>query len=274
LKSLLGRRGALDPLLDNVQVMPLERIEVPAEDNLGALPDLVKEALAHRPDIAMDAANLQGARISAVGTTNGTLPTLQVLGSMTQAGLAGSSTGGADRRFVGGVGTGLGQVFRRDFPSQLVVPVLSIQIHHRQALADNAIDQLQLRQQELQNQKDANQVEVEVQNYAIALRQARARYQAAVRNRILQQQLLSGEREKLGVGASTDSDVVQQQRTLTAAQSTEIAAAESYITARVALDQALGRTLEVNHVSIDEARSGAVKQPSALPAVLPSEPPQ
>jgi len=274
LKSLLGRRGALDPLLDNVQVIPLERIDVPAEDSLGSLPDLVKEALARRPDVAINAANLKSARVSAVGTTNGVLPTLQVLGSMTQAGLAGRSAGGADSRFVGGIGTALGQVFRRDFPSQLVVPVVALQLFHRQALADNAIDQLQLRQQELTNQKDANQVEVEVQNYEIGMRQARARYQAAVRNAELEQQLMSGEREKLGVGASTDSAVVQQQRALTAAQSAEIAAAESYILARIALDQALGRTLDVNHVSIDEARIGVVNQASSLPAVLPQEPPR
>jgi len=274
LKVLLGRRGALDPLLDNVQVLPLNRIEVPAEDDLPPVPDLVREALANRPDLAINAANLRSAQVSAIGTANGVLPTLQVSGSMTQAGLAGKQQGQADNYFVGGIGTALGQVFRRDFPSQLVVPVLVAQLRDRQALADNAIDQLQLRQTELTNQKNSNQVQVEVQNYVIGLRQARVRYQAAVRNRILQQQLFSGEQEKLGLGASTASGVMQIERDFSNAQTAETSAEAAYIQARIALDQALGRTLTANHISIDEAKTGVVSRPSALPTTLPTEPPQ
>ena len=274
LKLLLGRRGALDPVLEGVQVLPLNRIEVPSEDDLPPVADLIREALANRPDLAIDAANLKAAQVNAIGTTNGTFPTLQVLGSTSQAGLAGTPAGQVPRNLAGGIGTALGQVFRRDFPTWTAVPVLVAQIHDRVALADNAIDQLQLRQTELTNQKDSNQVQVEVRNYVIAVRQARARYQAALRNRILQQQLFTGEQEKLSLGASTASDVVQLQRSLSAAQASEIAAEVSYGSARIALDQALGRTLTVNHVSIDEARTGVVARPSSLPAQLPAAPPQ
>ena len=52
----------------------------------------------------------------------------------------------------------------------------------------------------------------------------------------------------------------------------EIAALVAYSNARVALDQTLGTTLEENHVSIQEAVSGRVARPSALPASLPSQP--
>lgn len=272
LKSLLGRRGALDPLLDNVKVIPLDHIEVPAQDNLAPVPDLIREALANRPDIALDAANLKSAQVSAVGTRNGVLPTLQVIASVSQAGLAGTSTGRADPYFIGGIRNALGQVFRRNFPSQSVTPIYAASLRNRQALADATIDELQLRQTELTNQKDSNQVEVEVQNYVIGLRQARARYQAAVRNQVLQQQLLQGEQRKLELGSSTSYNVVQLQRDLATAQATEISAEASYVEARIALDQALGRTLSANHVSIEEARSGVVPRHSSLPAQLP--PPQ
>ena len=47
-----------------------------------------------------------------------------------------------------------------------------------------------------------------------------------------------------------------------AAQSGEISALVAYSTARVGLDQALGATLEVNHVSIAEARAGKVTRTS------------
>jgi outer membrane protein TolC len=101
------------------------------------------------------------------------------------------------------------------------------------------------------------------------LQQARIRYKAAVQNRILEEQLLTAEQKKFGLGASTTYNVVQQERDLAAAQSTEAAALVSYSQARVALDQTLGTTLQVNHVSIDEAKTGIVGHASVLPDTLP-----
>ena len=43
----------------------------------------------------------------------------------------------------------------------------------------------------------------------------------------------------------------------------------NYTHARIALDQALGTTLEVNHISVGEALGGRLSQPSVLPAELP-----
>ena len=103
-------------------------------------------------------------------------------------------------------------------------------------------------------------MQVDVTNYVIAMRQARARYDAAVRNVTLARQLLDAEGKKLALGASTPSLVIQQQRDLANAQSTVIGAEATYISARVALDQSLGTTLEANHVAIDEARIGVVSR--------------
>jgi outer membrane protein TolC len=121
----------------------------------------------------------------------------------------------------------------------------------------------------LTTRKDLNQVQVDVQNYAVALRQARARYDAAIRNRILQQELFSSEQKKFKLGASVPFNVIQLQRDLLAAQSTEIAAQVSYSTARVALDRTLGVILEVNHVSVAEARTGTIARRSTIPETLP-----
>jgi outer membrane protein TolC len=102
------------------------------------------------------------------------------------------------------------------------------------------------------------------------VRQARVRYDSAVKARILQQQTLDADRKKYTLGASTVFQVVQDQQTLASAQSTEQQSLANYSHARIQFDQALGTTLEVNHISIDEALSGRVMQPSALPATLPS----
>jgi len=62
---------------------------------------------------------------------------------------------------------------------------------------------------------------------------------------------------------------VQDQRDLASAQSSEVQAMANYSHARIALDQAIGNTLEVNNISLHEALSGRVTRPSVLPADLP-----
>ena len=75
-----------------------------------------------------------------------------------------------------------------------------------------------------------NQIAVDVSNSIIALQQARVRYQAAVRNRVLSQQLLDAEQKKFALGVSTTFNVVQQQRDLATAQSSEVASLVALVT--------------------------------------------
>jgi hypothetical protein len=51
-----------------------------------------------------------------------------------------------------------------------------------------------------------------------------------------------------------------------------VQALANYTHARVAFEQAMGTTLETNHVSVDEAMEGKISRPSTLPAELPQEP--
>ena len=274
LKNALSRTGVMDPVLASVEIMPLDQIVIPEKDDLPPIKELVARALANRSDLAAERASIETAEVSALGTKNGVLPSLQVFGAESQAGLAGTPktvtaagvTETANPYFIGGIGTALSQVFQRNFPTERIGAFIQAPVFNRQAQADAGIDQLQLRQTQLTTQRDLNQVAVDVSNYVVALRQARARYAAAAQNRILQQQLLDAEQEKFSLGASTPYNVIQQQRDLAAAQSTEIAALAAYGNARVALDQTLGTTLETNHVSIEDARAGKSARVSTPPA--------
>ena len=126
LKNALSRRGLADPLIDNVEVVPLDRIEVSTQDDLPPLRNLVAKALASRPDLAVTNLNLESSGISALGTANGLLPNMQGFAATYNSGLAGQShpTQGLapDPYFVGGLGTALGQVFRRNFPNERAGP--------------------------------------------------------------------------------------------------------------------------------------------------------
>jgi outer membrane protein TolC len=296
LKNTLSRNGLADPLLAEADIIPLDRIEIPAQDNLPSLKDLLATARTNRTDLIIEAENLKNSEITATGTANAVLPQLAGLASVSAQGLSGDPRvvplvrppegGGShlpagiiscpgsptglcevpDSYFVGGIGTALGQVFRRNFPSERAGAFIAPTARNRQALADAAIDQLTIRQNELQFRKDQNQLVVDVSNQVVGLQQARARYEAAVRNRILEQQLLDAEQKKFSLGASTTYNVVQQERDLATAQSSEVAALVAYSSARVSFDQTLGTTLENNHVSVQEALSGHVSRLSALPA--------
>ncbi|HWE49528.1 MAG TPA: TolC family protein [Bryobacteraceae bacterium] len=274
LKNLISRNGLGDPSIADVRIIPLDRISVPPSDDLPAIPELARKALANRPELIVEQENARAAAISALGTINGLLPSAQVFTTITDSGLAGTphivNGRTAPASLKGGPGTAFGQIMRRDFPSESIGVFGSIQIYDRQAQADYAIDQLQIRQQQLTTAKDLNQAQVDVTNAVVALRQARARYDAAVQNRILDQQLLDAEQKKFALGASTSYNVVQQQRDLSAAQSSEINAEATWESARLYLDRVTGTTLEANHVSLSEAKTGQVNQVSSLPPDLPA----
>ncbi len=284
LKNLISRNGTEDPIVASAQIIPLDRLTIPEKDDLPPAKDLIEKAMANRSDLAAEKVNITTAEILALGTKNGVLPTLLGVAAESQAGLSGTarvvtvptptgpSVETANPYFVGGVGNALGQVFRHNFPTEVGGAAFSAPLHNRQAQADYGIDQLQLRQTQLGVQKDFKQAQVDVLNAVVALQQSRARYDASVKNRVLAQRLLDAEQKKYALGASTPYNVIQQQRDLVAAQSTEIGTLVAYSNARVSLDQTLGTTLEANHISIAEARAGKVAQASSVPAVLPSQP--
>ena len=146
---------------------------------------------------------------------------------------------------------------------------LNIPLRNRAAQADLINDELTLRQQQLALQRLENQVRVDVQNAVIALQQARARYQAAIKARVLQEQTVDAEQKKFALGASTIYNVILAQRDLANAQSMEVAAMSNYAKARVELDRATGQTLNNHNISMAEAFSGSVSRAPAPPPVVP-----
>ncbi len=166
-----------------------------------------------------------------------------------------------DAYFLGGYGTSLAQLFRRNFPDYSVGFQLNIPLRNRTAQADYIRDQLQLRQQELNIQKQVNDVRVNVQNALTALTQAKARYQAAVKERVLQEQTLDAENKKYALGASTAFQVVQTQRDLAQAQASEVSALAGYSRSRVQLDLQTAQILPKYKVEMADAKAAKSSVP-------------
>ena len=210
------------------------------------------------------------------GTKNGLLPTLSAFAEFTNNGLSGDpnalSPGVIPPQFaIGGYGNFLAQILQRHFPNYSAGFSLNIPFRNRQPQADYVADLLTVRQNELLLQKAVNQVRVDVKNAVIGLQQARARYETAVATRTLAQQTLEAEQNRFKFGESTIALVVQSQRDLANNQEAEIQAMANYTHAKIAFDDAVGQSLEVNNISMAEAASGRVARESAIPAQVPEK---
>jgi outer membrane protein TolC len=274
LKNSLSRNGVASPTIADVHIVPLDQIAIPEKDEFKPLDELEQQSIGNRVEIAQARLNIESNKLLLVGIKSGLRPTLQVFADVNNNGLSGQlsefAAGNPSLYFLaGGYGNMLGQIFRRNYPSYSAGFSLSIPIRNRAAQSDYVTSQLELRQNELNLQKNINTIRVSVQNAVIGLQQARVRYDAAVKARILQQQTLDADQKKYTLGASTVFQVIQDQRDLATAESSEVTALSNYSHARIAFDQALGTTLDVNHISLDEALSGKVARPSVLPQNLP-----
>jgi outer membrane protein TolC len=276
LKNYLSRNGVAEAGLTNLHIIPLDKLEIPDREEEHPLDALIQQALEGRPEIQQARLNLESNKMNLTGIKNGLKPTLNGFAELTNNGLSGQLTAlGLGQTGIGslagGYGNLLSQIARRDYPNYSAGISLNIPLRNRAAQADYTTSLLELRQNELNLRKNVNQVRVDVQNAVVGLEQARARYEAAVKARVLQERTLAGDQRRYALGATLAFQVVEDQRDLSTAQSTEVQSMANYTHARIALDQALGTTLDVNHVSLTEAIEGRVSEASTLPAVLPEE---
>jgi outer membrane protein len=274
LKNALSRNGVASPFLSAVRVIPLDRIAAPGPDQLKSAEELIQDALRNRVEVEQSRINVDSNKLNLVGIKSSLKPTLQAFAELTNNGLTGGLTAlGATvpgtTYLSGGYGNVLAQIFRRNYPNYSAGVSLNIPLRNRAAQSDYVTSELELRQNELTLQKNINQVRVDVQNAVIGLQQARARFDAAAKARVLQEQILDGDQKKFAVGYTTAYQIVQDQRDLASSESAEVQALANFSHAKIALDQALGNTLEMNHISLEEAASGHVARLSVLPASLP-----
>ena len=280
LKNALSRNGVASPAVADARIVPMDRIRIPEMEPIAPVQDLVAQALATRPELSQTRMQLRNSEISIRGSRSAMLPTLDLVVSFANNGLAGQPnelpvlpgrTRFNNDFFLGGYGNVLTQLLSRNFPDYSAGFNLNIPLRNRAAQADMINDQLVMRQQQLGLQRLENQVRVDVQNALIALQQARARYRAAEKARVLQEQTLDAEQKKFALGASTMYNVILAQRDLATARSVEVAATNNYGKARVELDRATAQTLDRNNISIADAFRGAVSTP---PAAIPDVPPE
>ena len=131
--------------------------------------------------------------------------------------------------------------------------------------AANATAQLNERQQETQYLQTQNTIVLNVRQAFITLEQDRAAIAAAEEARIYAQQSYDDEVKKLQLGTSTAFTVVQKQQLLTTAQGVELRDRINLIEAELNFNQAMGRTLEVNNITLADALKGGISHTPNIP---------
>ena len=257
LKTVLTRRGAEDPEVRSAHVIPTESLTVPAEDAIKPIEDLFTQAYRMRPDLGQAGVQVENSEISLKGSRSNLRPQLDLVGVAQNNGLAGDpALAGADPRFAGGYGNVLSQIATRQNPTYGIGIQLTLPLRNRVAQADAVRDELQLRQSQVRERQLRNQVQLEVEDALIAMRRARASFEAAAETRSLQEQSLEFEQIRFNEGVSTAFFVIQYQSLLAQARSAEVAAKSAYLKARAALERAVGSILDSNGVTLDAARNG------------------
>ena len=302
LKSAITRSGFNNAAVVSARIVPTDHFDVPQQDAIQPTQDMVSEAFQKRPEIEQSQIGLEDARINMLGTKNNLLPSLSVFANLSNNGLAGSvntlpvnittcnvalpaetpcpqsaqiirsivrTPADVNGFFLGGYGSFLTQLFSRNFPNYSAGFQLNVPIRNRANQADLITDELNYRQSQIQDKQLQNNIKLNVINAQIALKQARAAYETSVAARKLQEQVLAGERRKYELGTSSILNVVIVQRDTTTREIAEVDTRSQYIKARTALDNVLGRTLEVQNVDIGQAKQGIVtREPDMIPAAI------
>ena len=269
-KTAITRRGLANPAIRSAHLIPTDSVTIPEAEPVTAVEELIVEAVRDRPDLVQAGIQVENSQLSLKGSLNALRPELDLVGTVQNGGLSGDVNPGAvafspsATLYPGGYGTTLGQIFKNNFPTYTIGIQLTLPLRNRIAQADAVRDELQLRQTQVRRQQFEDQVRLEVADAYVAMQRAWTAYQAAVQSRVLQEQSVQVELDTFNVGLATNYLVIQYQTYLAQARSTEVAARGAYAKAKLALDRATARTLEVNRVSIQEAREGRVSRPSTV----------
>jgi outer membrane protein TolC len=296
LKNAISK-NPLAPNLVNVEIVPKDLPERPEAIEAPSFEEAAKEAFAKRPELQEEALNLLNGEIDLKATRNALLPTATLNAQYGSVGLAGNQNKFLTKTIAGapvvdangvavpgdflpatlftpngtvkaGFGDAMSSVFHNNFPDYQVSLNLQIPIRNRAAQADNQRAILTQRQLEAQLQLLKNAALLDVRNTYIALTQDRAQVDAASKARELQQQTFDAEQKKYQLGASTVFLVIQTQRDLISAQGTELRALANLVEAKANYERAVGRTLEVNRVTIADAETGEVERDTLIPGTL------
>ena len=277
-----------DPRLKGVELVPTTPPEETPQVPSISLDDAAKEAWANRPELKVDELTLKNDSIEMRATRNSLLPTLTLSGEYVSVGLSGNAAGAftpngtfspeltetivdqngapvtsngipiflgvpngtVGATIPGGIGSSYSQIFHNTSPEYAGRLTLSLPLRNRSAQAANAQAQLNDRQEKVIHQRNRSTVFSSVNEELTAMKIDAAQVDAAVKATQLYQQAYDYEVKKFDLAQSSTFLVTQYASQLNGAKLNELQAKANYEIALANFNQALGRTLTANSITI------------------------
>ncbi|MFP5229247.1 MAG: TolC family protein, partial [Acidobacteriota bacterium] len=254
-----------DPTIDDMSVIPLDIRSAPDPNENKSIEDLIADAEKNRPDVAQDQISMQVAQDNVKVVNNLLLPQLNAYGYFSGTGLGGplnpycsGGPGYCTTNLPPDTPGVLKDAFNYSAPEYRVGFNLNITIRNRQAKADQFRAQLAFRQSQIAYVQQQKNIRFDVRNAQFALEQKRALVDSAQKARDLAQRLFDITKQEQTLGAKSSVDTLNAENALATAESALDAAQNQYDKAKVDIDRATGTTLDLTHVSIDDAKAGVV----------------
>jgi len=289
MKNALSR-SIEDPVLAEADVIPISTMELPQQEPVTPVQDMINDALRHRAELVESRIDLRSRDINSKAVRNALLPTLQAFAYYGGSGVGGdvnslvpscSSTSSAlcfnpvnapppfQKSTTVGYGATLSQMVNSTAPDKGVGLSLNIPIRNRLAQSNQVRAELEYRQAQVRELQLENQVRVEVRNAQFDVRQNRVSVQAAQSAVDLARQTLDADQQKLKVGLTTQTAILQDAATLTTGESNLVSAKAAYEKSVIELDRATGLLLDHAGINVADAARGQVTHLPNVPYVAP-----
>ena len=286
MKNALSR-SIDDPVLGEADVIPTSTMQVPQEEPVIPTQDLISQALDHRAELVESRIDLNSRDLSSKAVRNAMLPTLDAFAYYGGSGVGGTvalpacpagtvssrcyTTLPPPFRTTNSVGYGgtLDQLVNSTAPDKGIGLTLNIPLRNREAQANQVRSQLEYRQAQVRLHQLENQVRIEVRNAQFDVKQNRAAVQAAQSAVDLARQTFDADQQKLKVGLTTQTAILQDASTLTTSESNLVSAKAAYEKSRIELDRATGLLLDHSGIDVAEATRGQITHLPQVPYVAP-----
>ena len=281
MKNALSR-SMEDPVLAEADVIPTSAMQIPQEEAVVPIQDMINDALQHRAELSESRIDLNSRDLSSKAVRNAMLPTLDAFAYYGGSGVGGDLN--TECKFSGNpclappifgnatsksyVGT-LNQLVNSTAPDKGVGLTLNIPLRNREAQANQVRAELEYRQAQVRLHQLENQVRIEVRNAQFDVKQNRVAVQAAQSAVDLARQTLDADQQKLKVGLTTQTAILQDASTLTTSESNLVSAKAAYEKSRIELDRATGLLLDHSGIDVADATRGQVTHLPNVPYVVP-----
>ncbi len=288
MKNALSR-SIEDPVLAEADVIPTSSMQIPEQEPVIPTQDLINQALDHRAELVESRIDLNSRDLSSKAVRNAMLPTLDAFAYYGGSGVGGNinpavpacpSSGKYcytqsenpppfQTATTVGYGGTLNQLVNSTAPDKGIGLTLSIPLRNREAQANQVRAELEYRQAQVRLHQLENQVRIEVRNAQFDVKQNRAAVQAAQYAVDFARQTLDADQQKLKVGLTTTTAILQDASVLTTSESNLVSAKAAYEKSRIELDRATGLLLDHSGIDVADATRGQVSHLPKVPYVIP-----